>query len=400
MALPPVLQLVAYPPYLSPPAPFKGLTARGPISDSNLMGSALVVLSIVAVLLHCGLAQTPSALAGLPFLDGHTVEDVIVLTTPPPGYEPATTDAEWEPVLRANLYDDLAKYRAKVAKASGCGVSHHVLASLAGKPSGGVQIQRICRMLAGSVQLYGLHLPDTIFELNVFDEPTCRLTRGCRLPVFSMHKRYNFTTNRSMDSDVLFPHLAHPFDRLLFYPWAAKDKHAILRASMQRPYMGMTKHAKWRYLVNADGHVSASRLGYIMQTNSVVLRQQSLWIEYYYRSLRHGEHVLEYNEKTILPMLKSYDDPTRDAELRRIANTSQHFCARYLTPEGKARYAAYALHAYAELFSAALPAFVRGLPGLLDSRSSEPNTTGTVPSGDELVRALLKAGEAEEAGAV
>ena len=38
--------------------------------------------------------------------------------------------------------------------------------------------------------------------------------------------------------------------------------------------------------------------------NSVVLKQQSPWLEYYYRSIRDGEHYLEYNLSSVLPLLR------------------------------------------------------------------------------------------------
>ncbi|PNW70047.1 hypothetical protein CHLRE_17g703473v5 [Chlamydomonas reinhardtii] len=43
-------------------------------------------------------------------------------------------------------------------------------------------------------------------------------------------------------------------------------------------------------------------------------------------------------------------DPARDGELRQVVNASQHFVARFLTTEGKVRYAVQALHEHAALF--------------------------------------------------
>lgn len=38
-----------------------------------------------------------------------------------------------------------------------------------------------------------------------------------------------------------------------------------------------------KYQVSADGCVAQTRLAKVMLTNSVVLKEQSAWIEYYYR---------------------------------------------------------------------------------------------------------------------
>lgn len=41
--------------------------------------------------------------------------------------------------------------------------------------------------------------------------------------------------------------------------------------------------------------------------NSVVLKQESPWIEYYYRSLQPGTHVLTYNTSNLLSLLQAYN---------------------------------------------------------------------------------------------
>ncbi|GIM08960.1 hypothetical protein Vretimale_12862 [Volvox reticuliferus] len=259
--------------------------------------------------------------------------------------------------------------------------------------------------LAAGAERLQLQLPNTIYCFNLYDEPICELAGRCVVPVFSMHKRINITTDSSVDDDVLLPHLGHSFNRLLFYPWHQKDPRAMLRATMQasmdtncvraqlanlaakasggklldvgffrnrkrswdmpksyqRPYIPMTRHAMYKFLINADGHVSSSRLGYIMQTNSVILKQRSPWIEYYYRSLVPGIHVLEYGPEDVLDLLTKYKDPKLDGELRRLANASQHFCAKYLTIDGKVRYTIRALQEYTQLYGDAMPALVRNI---------------------------------------
>lgn len=38
-----------------------------------------------------------------------------------------------------------------------------------------------------------------------------------------------------------------------------------------------------RYLLNLDGHTAAYRLGHLLATNSLVLKQESNQVEHYYR---------------------------------------------------------------------------------------------------------------------
>ncbi|GIL80033.1 hypothetical protein Vretimale_12862 [Volvox reticuliferus] len=365
----------------------------------------------------------------LPFMDNVNEEEVLSIDEPPPGYEPATTEAEWEPIFQANLFRDLRRYKEKVAKARHplnlTGLVYqlallkrwrHVMVVVivdnviySYLPTTDKEIRQRGRLhvqsLAAGAERLQLQLPNTIYCFNLYDEPICELAGRCVVPVFSMHKRINITTDSSVDDDVLLPHLGHSFNRLLFYPWHQKDPRAMLRATMQasmdtncvraqlanlaakasggklldvgffrnrkrswdmpksyqRPYIPMTRHAMYKFLINADGHVSSSRLGYIMQTNSVILKQRSPWIEYYYRSLVPGIHVLEYGPEDVLDLLTKYKDPKLDGELRRLANASQHFCAKYLTIDGKVRYTIRALQEYTQLYGDAMPALVRNI---------------------------------------
>ncbi|GIL62392.1 hypothetical protein Vafri_16612, partial [Volvox africanus] len=94
---------------------------------------------------------------------------------------------------------------------------------------------------------------------------------------------------------VVFYNPRAPFPCAMPYPY-----------DLKRPYIPIHSHALYKFLINADGHVSSSRLGYIMQTNSVILKQRSPWIEYYYRSLVPGTHVLEYGPEDVLDLLIKY----------------------------------------------------------------------------------------------
>ncbi|KAG2436014.1 hypothetical protein HYH02_011726 [Chlamydomonas schloesseri] len=397
-----------------------------------------LALLLVLLTARSAAAARNATLADLPFLDDPDIyKDVLDFRRPPPGYLPARTDEEWEPIYRDNLFEDLRKFKEIIAEAGGRKLSlrrlGELIHKLMGHPHGRQvsvvvairggrlyrympsavansqylrrRIGRALRLLAVGARALGLALPDCVFAFNLHDTPVCRQLGGCRVPLFSLHKRFDAAANRSIDSDVLLPHLGHAFNRLLFFPWAAKEPRALLRATMQnsmernctrvalaklsasgpgsalldagfvenkkqgwampsklkRPYVGMSKHARYKFLINADGHVSSSRLGYIMQTNSVVLRERSPWIEYYYRSLVHGVHVLQYDAGDVLQLLTQYNDPARDAELRTIANTSQHFVAKFLTPEGKVRYTVRALQEYAALFEGMTPGLMRKL---------------------------------------
>jgi hypothetical protein len=66
----------------------------------------------------------------------------------------------------------------------------------------------------------------------------------------------------------------------------------------------MGNASKWRFLISTDGHTASSRLGHLLGINSVVLKERSPWIEYYYPALKEGEDHLEFDVGTIMETLR------------------------------------------------------------------------------------------------
>lgn len=58
--------------------------------------------------------------------------------------------------------------------------------------------------------------------------------------------------------------------------------------------MPIPDHAKWRFLLSTDGHTASCRLAELMSTDSVVMKQESNWIEYYYRWAYNSQlHIVD-----------------------------------------------------------------------------------------------------------
>ena len=49
-----------------------------------------------------------------------------------------------------------------------------------------------------------------------------------------------------------------------------------------------------KYQVNLDGTVAAYRLPYLLASDSVVLKQESLYYEYFYKDLKPYEHYIPF----------------------------------------------------------------------------------------------------------
>ncbi|KAG2493703.1 hypothetical protein HYH03_008217 [Edaphochlamys debaryana] len=129
------------------------------------------------------------------------------------------------------------------------------------------------------------------------------------------------------------------------------------------PRSPMSTHARYKYLVHLEGIAHSFRLSQLMLTNSLVLFQQQPFIEYFYRSLKPGVHLMQFWNVTphhtkserlddiydVIDDLRRRDkaDPS---DLQRIITASQSFAVKFLSNSGRARYLKDALTAYKSLF--------------------------------------------------
>jgi len=257
----------------------------------------------------------------------------------------------------------------------------------------------------------GVKLPDTVALLNTWDEPRCgRRTPRCRVPVFSLIKQWNWASGTGVQTDVLIPFFNHYYQSIINYPWQNKEKKALMRAAIQNGmsanctrvwllqlaktpdgqrlldvgltnnlktgfkaelsnYVDIPDHSKWRYLISADGFTASCRFGKLLQTNSVVLKEESPWIEYYYRSVQAGKQYVAFTKDTVMQvLLKLEQEP--DSRLQEIASNAQAFAYKYLSQHAKALYFCKAMRRYNEL--------VRGVEEF--ARSLQPTDLADVAS--------------------
>ncbi|GBF96471.1 hypothetical protein Rsub_09270 [Raphidocelis subcapitata] len=251
-----------------------------------------------------------------------------------------------------------------------------------------------------------LRFPDSAFIVNIDDFPVCVLGR-CPLPVFTMYKKWdakrggNFETN-----EVLMPVFNHHYEDLYSFPWDRKRSKAFMRASQQgcmvpnstravlavlsedhpdRLDLGITRidgaqkhdlkhrfskagfvtiedHAKWKYQVSADGCVAQSRLAKVLLSNSVVLKEESAWIEYYYRSLRPWKHYVPLPEgdgsaRVILSLVDQLRGDDRRAQ--HLAESAQKWAYRFLPNYPRLLYFRKTLVEYNALFGGAMEHWVK-----------------------------------------
>ncbi|GFH29433.1 CAP10 domain-containing protein, partial [Haematococcus lacustris] len=53
---------------------------------------------------------------------------------------------------------------------------------------------------------------------------------------------------------------------------------------------------RYKYLISADGFTASCRFGKLLGVNSVIVKEDSPWVEYYYRALSPGQHYLTFTK--------------------------------------------------------------------------------------------------------
>jgi len=113
----------------------------------------------------------------------------------------------------------------------------------------------------------------------------------------------------------------------------------------------LSENARFKFLLHLEGITASSRLSKLMRINSVVLKQEGRWIEWYYRSLVEGEHYLAFwkdNANDIFDVLARHGD--NDVLLRNISRSAQQFASRYTSRPARMMYLRHVLVAYADLY--------------------------------------------------
>ncbi len=105
---------------------------------------------------------------------------------------------------------------------------------------------------------------------------------------------------------------------------------------------------QYKYQVNVDGTVAAYRFPYLMLGNSLVLKQDSQYYEYFYSHLKAGTHYIpvKRNLSDLLDKIKWAKE--NDAKAQEIARAGQAEARELLQPSRLYCYYYRVLHMYSE----------------------------------------------------
>lgn len=266
-----------------------------------------------------------------------------------------------------------------------------------------VQLQHITMTLRQAMEEGSLHLPDCLFLLNVDDSAMCRHVEDpsfpvCTAPVLSINRR------KDTFRDILVPEFASESTRHSV-PWEQKQPIAFFRGApycndvehyiggeggrlvncsrlilselsrdhpdllnvsitsdfdfngrkwdaVEGPDMSTEDHAKFQMLLNLDGYAASTRLAKLLPIDSVVLKQESVFEEYYYRVLQKCVHYVPFwtqHEEDILEVVTGVlaDPETAKA----ISANAQAFALTHLGKGARLRYWEMVLQEYFKLFT-------------------------------------------------
>lgn len=259
--------------------------------------------------------------------------------------------------------------------------------------------------MKAAVDVYKLDLPDVLFIINVDDSPVCNqeqvLKRECKAPVVSLSKETHM-------ADLIGPVLKKSDAEVVhrYAPWISKRNMAffrgvpscgdmpfpprcartlaarlaqmnysdILDVGLVEEYnspaqiegdpvlrdgngslpvlsrVSMAELPKYKWLLNLDGHTAAYRLANLLAVNSLVLKQHTNMVEYYYRSLRPFHHyvpIFKTSEHDLIPRIEWA--MTHEELVKRIISNANHFALTYTTYRARVLYWKYVLLAYKKL---------------------------------------------------
>ncbi|KAL4422563.1 hypothetical protein ABPG75_008760 [Micractinium tetrahymenae] len=250
-----------------------------------------------------------------------------------------------------------------------------------------------------------LRVPEGVpFIWNVFDHPLCQPgTTMCPAPLLSIIK------NPAM-SDVLVPPFGrkgipwcsvHPLGGTEFKPGSNCSRESLsilsgehpglLNVSINRPYgqapgkegpaATHLEHARYKYLLQLDGITASRRFATLLSMNSLVLKQESQHLEWYYHALQPCVHYLpiwQSSEEDVLGLLRTLrGNPANDLIAQRIAANANAFAATWLDDDGQLRYWQLVIDRYLQLYRGSTNETTLKTKRLVESWGQQASKTGS-----------------------
>ena len=124
---------------------------------------------------------------------------------------------------------------------------------------------------------------------------------------------------------------------------------------MHRPVsctIPISDHLYYKYLVSIDGWTAAwARVPWIMLSNSVLFKQGSNKIEWFYDALKPNVHYLPIAEDLSDLLSQMEYAKLHDEEMKKISDNATDFVRSFLSPDAIERDGVSILNEYAKVYS-------------------------------------------------
>lgn len=145
--------------------------------------------------------------------------------------------------------------------------------------------------------------------------------------------------------------LAFPERREVFLTWLPQGTEHLSATALAQKLgrtIQMNDFPRYKYLMYLDGNTASDRLRYLLAFDSVVIKHESPYYEFYYPFLKPFEHYVpvQADFSDLISTLEQLDSD--DAYCRAVAQNGRDFVARHLTYPSVMRYIKEVLEAYQE----------------------------------------------------
>ena len=112
--------------------------------------------------------------------------------------------------------------------------------------------------------------------------------------------------------------------------------------------MKMNSYILWMYLAyfDIDGNNWSSRFIMLLCTNSVVVKIDPDYVDYFYEDLIPGLHYIPASLENMTEVAKYVVDPANDEHMRNVVKAANSWCKRTVTEEVLVRDEMFQLEAY------------------------------------------------------
>ena len=113
-----------------------------------------------------------------------------------------------------------------------------------------------------------------------------------------------------------------------------QEQKEIETAGLLANRIEMKDYPKFKAILDIDGNSWSSRFADLLCTNSVVIKMEPRWVDYFYQELQPWVHYVPANLSNlvdIVTLVTTSEDPTMESKLKQIVQNANDWCRSKMT---------------------------------------------------------------------